>query len=54
MGYETLDVGTQTQFFLDELFVKRAEGVRLQVEPARKAGVALAPEKPWEEYRLRS
>lgn len=47
-----VDVGDRTQFMLDELFVERGENVRLEINPPRKAGVVLRPERPWEEYRI--
>ncbi len=39
-----IKVGTDTQFFLDGLFVDQNDGVALKANPARKAGVALGPE----------
>ncbi len=37
---------------LDEMFLERAEDVGLEINPPRKAGVVLGPERTWEEYRV--
>ena len=47
-----MNVGADTQFFLDKLFVAEGENVALQVNPPRKAGLVLGPEMPWEAYRV--
>jgi len=47
-----IDVGDRTQFMLDDLFIERGENVRLEINPPRKAGMVLAPERPWEEHRV--
>ena len=47
-----IDVGSGAQFFLDERFVAESEGVRLEMNPPRKAGPVLEPERPWEAYRI--
>jgi len=48
----SVNVGTETQFFLDELLIDQSDGVSLEVNPARKAGMVLGPEMPWEAYRI--
>ena len=49
---EPIEINTEPQFFLDNRFIAESDGITLEVNPARKAGVALSPEKPWEEYRI--
>lgn len=45
-------IGIKTQFFLDELFFQECDGITLEVNQSRKAGMVLEPEHAWEAYRI--
>jgi len=51
---EPLIVGSEKQLFMDERFIDTSEGVRIVMNPPVKAGVVLAPDRPWEEFRFTS
>lgn len=52
MSTKALAIDTKPQFFLDDLFFAEQEGISLQVNPPRKAGVVMEPVHPWEAYRI--
>ncbi|MBM3728746.1 MAG: hypothetical protein FJW40_25380 [Acidobacteria bacterium] len=43
-----IDVGSRKQLFIDRRFIAGWRGIRLAVQPPRKAGVVLRGERPWE------
>lgn len=47
-----IDVGSQSQLLVDDYFIERSHGIELAVNPPRKMGRVLLPEKPWEAYRI--
>ena len=49
-----LDVGSGKQLFFDERFIAESDGVAITMNPPVKAGVVLAPDRPWEDFRLTS
>jgi len=51
-GKEPLHCGTQKQLFIDRKFIAHARGIRLRVNPPRKAGPVLSGERPWEEQAI--
>lgn len=51
---EPIDVGNRKQLFIDREFIASATGIRLQVNPPRKAGPVLVRERPWEELAIGS
>ena len=49
---EAIDVGSGKQLFIDDRFIAASEGITLVLNPARKEGVVLRPERPWESKRV--
>ena len=49
---DAVEIGDRTQFFLDYSWIENAHGVSLRTNPPRRAGIVLAPERPWEAYRV--
>ena len=47
-----LDVGDESQLFVDRHFIDSAKGIELVVNPPKKMGRVLVSENPWEEYRI--
>ena len=42
-------IGSRKQLFIDRKFIQSDTGVTLRMNPPVKAGVALAPDRPWEQ-----
>jgi hypothetical protein len=47
-----LEVGTAKQLFIDQRFIEVGTGLELRVNPPKKVGAALIPDKPWEEHGI--
>jgi hypothetical protein len=47
-----MQLNADPQFFIDDLFIAESNNINLCLEPPQKAGIVLAPERPWEAYRI--
>ncbi|MCP4644603.1 MAG: hypothetical protein GY851_29435 [bacterium] len=45
---DAIQIGSGKQLMIDRRFIATSEGVELTMNPPRKAGMVLAPDKPWE------
>jgi len=49
---EKINIGTATQYLFDRCCMAEDENIGFEINPARKAGLVLGPERPWEAYRI--
>jgi len=49
---EPINVGSQSQLFVDKHLIAAATGIELAVNRPKKMGRVFAPREPWEEYRI--
>ena len=47
-----IDVGSQSQLFVDRHLIESEKAIELVVHPPRKMERVLVPERPWEAYRV--
>ncbi len=47
-----IDVAAWSQLFVDKHLIESSKGIELVVNPPKKMGRVLLPEKPWEAYRI--
>jgi len=47
-----IDVGSQKQLFIDNRFVESSENVALTMNPPRRLGPVVLPDKPWESSEI--
>ena len=47
-----IDVGSQSQLFVDRYLIESEKAIELVVHPPKKMERVLVPERPWEAYRV--
>jgi len=54
VNQEPIKIGADKQLFFDGKFIAESEGIEIVMNPPVKMGPVVAPDQPWEDFRLTS